>query len=166
MPRITRSGLLQVGATALLAALVAAGVTVLSSVTSPADTSPVKADVASAAKLEAVGGTKLKRVELTAESAKRFGLQTTPVRAGQLAGPPAGKATLLVPYSSIIYDPSGATWVYTPVKALVFVRHKVVVELILADLAAVLEGPPAGTEVVSVGASELYGTELGVGGKK
>jgi hypothetical protein len=162
MALIARSAVLHIGVTTLLAAAAAIGVTALSSATEPADTTPVTTNVAGAAKLEPVAGTKLKRVTLTAEAAERFDLRTTPVREGQLTG----KAALLVPYSSIIYDPSGGTWVYTALRPLVFVRHKVVVETIQADLVSVLEGPPVGTEVVSVGASELYGTELGVGGKK
>ena len=43
------------------------------------------------------------------------------------------------------------------------VRDGVVVELIEGDNAYLKEGPPAGTLVVTVGVSELYGTEEGVG---
>ena len=60
-------------------------------------------------------------------------------------------------------DLNGETWTYTNPEPLVFVRHRVTVEYISGDLAVLLDGPPAGTSVVTVGAAELFGAELGVG---
>jgi hypothetical protein len=45
---------------------------------------------------------------------------------------------------------------------LVFVRTPVTVDFIENDLVYLTEGPAAGTEVVTVGGSLLYGTETGV----
>jgi hypothetical protein len=68
-----------------------------------------------------------------------------------------------VPYTALIYDLKGDTWVYTSTAELTFVRAPVKVDFIDGDLAILAEGPSAGIEVVSTGAAELYGTEFGVG---
>jgi hypothetical protein len=69
----------------------------------------------------------------------------------------------VVPYSALIYDLSGTTWTYTQPVALTFVRYRVSVDYIEGDVAILSEGPTAGTEVVSVGATELFGAESKVG---
>ena len=69
----------------------------------------------------------------------------------------------LVPYAAVIYDVNGGTWVYTKEpNALSFVRQSITVDYIEGDLAFLIEGPPVGTEVVTVGGAELYGAETGV----
>ena len=68
----------------------------------------------------------------------------------------------VIPYAAVIYDPQGATWVYTNPEPLAFVRQSVVVDYIEDELAVLSEGPAAGTAVVTVGAAELFGTETGV----
>jgi hypothetical protein len=68
-------------------------------------------------------------------------------------------------YSSVIYDLDGDAWVYTVTAPLTFVREAIVVEQITKDFAYISEGPPAGTQVVTVGVPELYGTEVGVNGE-
>lgn len=75
----------------------------------------------------------------------------------------AGTQGTVVPYSSVIYDLDGATWVYTSPEPLVFVRYPIVVDYIEGDQAYLVEGPPAGTEVATVGVAELYGADTGVG---
>ena len=120
---------------------------------------PASADAASGgvkpAKLDAVEGTKLKRVTLTADAVRRLDVQTGPIRTG-----PEG---LVVPYTALVYDPAGKTWVYSNPEPLVFLRVPVTVAVIRGADAVLAAGPAAGTVVVLVGASELYGTELGVG---
>ena len=69
----------------------------------------------------------------------------------------------IVPYSAVIYGLQGDIWAYTNPEPLVFVRHLVTVDYIEGDTAVLLDGPPAGTAVVTVGAAELFGVELGVG---
>jgi hypothetical protein len=69
----------------------------------------------------------------------------------------------LIPYSAILYDVHGDTWVYTSPKPLTFIRQRIVVDYIEGDLAMLTEGPPANTTIVTVGASELFGAESGVG---
>jgi hypothetical protein len=103
-------------------------------------------------KVEAIGGTDLKRVAFTAEAARRAGLRTAEVRR-------AGHHTA-VPYPALIYDPEGATYVFTSPKPLSFVREQVEVDRIEGDVAFLSDGPPVGTRVVTAGALEAYGTEL------
>ena len=69
----------------------------------------------------------------------------------------------VVPYSAVIYDLKGDTWVYTSATPLTFVREKVAVDFIEGDLAVLSQGPAAGTQIATAGAAELYGTEFGVG---
>jgi hypothetical protein len=78
-----------------------------------------------------------------------------------LAG--SGGQRKVIPYGAVIYDLHGETWVYTNPEPLVFVRHAILVDYIEGDVAVLLEGPPAGTEVATVGVAELFGTEFGVG---
>lgn len=70
----------------------------------------------------------------------------------------------VAPYSAVLYDLSGSTWMYTRSAALTFVRERVSVDYIEGDQAILSEGPTVGTEVVVVGATQLFGTELKVGG--
>ena len=107
-------------------------------------------------KVEPLAGADVKRVTFTAEGAKRTGLETAEVR-GDGDG-------LVVPYAAVIYDPEGKTFVYTSAKPLTYVREEVTVERIEGDWAFLTDGPPAGTEVVTVGVAEVYGAELGIGG--
>lgn len=74
-----------------------------------------------------------------------------------------GGLNKVVPYSALIYELNGDTWVYTSPEPLVFVRQRVVVSYIDGNRAVLSEGPPPGTQVVVVGATELYGTEFRVG---
>jgi len=69
----------------------------------------------------------------------------------------------VVPYSSVIYDENGGTWVYTCPEPLNYVRAPITIDFIEGDVAVLKDGPPNGTQVVSVGAVELYGTEFAVG---
>jgi multidrug efflux pump subunit AcrA (membrane-fusion protein) len=100
------------------------------------------------------GNDDLQRVTFTAEGARRVDLQTAAVRR-------SGKRKV-VPYAALIYDPEGKTYVYTSPKPLEYLREEVKVDRIEGDRVLVSRGPPAGTEVVTVGAAEVYGTELEV----
>jgi len=110
------------------------------------------------AQVEDVEGSDFKRVVLTAKAAERLDIQTALVRDEQVNG----TQRLVVPYAAVIYGLQGETWVYTNGEPLVFVRHLINVDYIEGDLAVLLEGPPVGTEVVTVGGALLYGAETGV----
>jgi hypothetical protein len=108
------------------------------------------------AHLKEVKGSDIPRVEFTKEGAERADVKTAPiVRRG---------ARDVVPYAALIYDPEGRTWVYTATGALTFQRTEVVVDRIKDDRVVLTDGPPAGTDVVTVGAAEVYGAELEVAG--
>ena len=114
----------------------------------------------SPARVERLAGTALSRVILTGEAAKRLGIQTAPVSDMRVRG----TQRKVVPYSAVIYDLHGETWVYTNPSPLTYVRGRINVDYIDGDLAVLSEGPPSGTKVVTVGSPELYGTEFGVDG--
>jgi multidrug efflux pump subunit AcrA (membrane-fusion protein) len=100
------------------------------------------------------GNDDLQRVTFTEEGARRIDLQTAAVRR-------SGKHKV-VPYAALLYDPEGKTYVYTSPKPLEYLREEVKVDRIEGQRVLVSRGPPAGTEVVTVGAAEVYGTELEV----
>ena len=75
-----------------------------------------------------------------------------------LAG--AEGARKIVPYSALYYDARGNAWVYVTPRPLAYERQRVVVEQVAGEFAALSEGPALGAEVVSTGASLLYGTEI------
>jgi hypothetical protein len=110
--------------------------------------------------LEPIEGSDVMQVTLSEEAASRLDIQTAPV---ETAGKTSGAATSTMPYAAILYDPAGDTWTYTNPEPLVFVRAPVDVIRIEGDTALLSSGPPAGTEVVTVGAAELLGSEYEVG---
>ena len=110
-----------------------------------------KAENAPAVTKEKINGTDLSRLTLTAKAAERLGIQLAAV------------ANNAVPYSAVLYGLNGKTFVYTSPEPLIFVRAPIVVERIEGGRAVLVEGPPSGAAVVTVGAAELYGVEFGVG---
>jgi RND family efflux transporter MFP subunit len=73
------------------------------------------------------------------------------------------EAVRVVPWSAVVYDVDGGTWVYEATAAHVFARRRVEVRRVDGSLAVLSGGPAPGTRVVSQGAAELFGTELGHG---
>lgn len=110
-----------------------------------------------AATLEKVATGQIGRITLTEQAAKRLDIKTTAVEAG------IGTTPLKVPFDSVIYQPDGTTWVYTNLEGLVFKRESIKIDRIETQAAWLTAGPPAGTKIVTVGASELWGFEFGVG---
>jgi hypothetical protein len=100
--------------------------------------------------LEEIEGSELKRVILTQKAADRIGLQTVPV---------SGK---IVPYSAVIYDIEGQTWIYTNPAPLTFVRALIVIDRIEGDQAFLSQGLETDDPIVTVGVAEIYGAETGV----
>ena len=70
---------------------------------------------------------------------------------------------LVVPYSSILYDMYGSSWIYQNTEPRIYVRQRVELHYVLEGLAVLSRGPAVGSKVVSAGAAELFGTEFGVG---
>jgi RND family efflux transporter MFP subunit len=69
----------------------------------------------------------------------------------------------VVPWSAILYDFQGGTWVYENTAPQVFVRRRVEVSRVVGDSAVLARGPAVGAKIVTTGAAELFGTELGSG---
>ena len=100
----------------------------------------------------------LSQLTLPAKAASRLDIRT-----GEIGEDPSGRK--VAPLSSIIYDLDGDAWVYKVSAPLTYVREAIVIELIKREFVYLKEGPPAGTQVVTVGVPELYGTEVGVNGE-
>ena len=116
---------------------------------------PVTGDEAKPVQLDPIAGTDLNRLTLTEQAADRLGLEMVPVRAEQVDG----AEKLVVPYAALLYDPNGVTWVYVSVEPLIFMRQAIVVDSIQGDDVFLSEGPEAGANVVTLGATELFGSE-------
>ena len=110
------------------------------------------------ATVEHIDGTELSKIILTEKAAERLGIETDKVRIINMSTPKK-----VVPYSSLLYDVNGGTWVYTNPEPLVFVRHRITVDYIKGSLVFLIDGPAVGTEVVIVGATELFGAEFEIG---
>jgi hypothetical protein len=109
------------------------------------------------AHLESAGPDQPARVILTDEAQRRLQLQTTLVR-------PHG-AEVSVDQAALVYDQKGKPWVFTVIGPLTYVRAAVGIKGVDENNVVILNsGPPAGTEVVTVGAIELWGTELEIAG--
>ena len=111
-------------------------------------------------RVEHLQGANADRVILTAAAVQRLGIATEPVRTEQVAG--ANRT--VIPYDAVMYDASGQTWTYTNPEPLVFVRQRIAVDSVEGERAVLASGPAPGTMVVTVGETELYGTEFGVSG--
>ena len=105
------------------------------------------------ASMEKVGD--LNRLTLTDKAVERLGLTTEKVTKG---------SSLELPYGALIYDAAGKTWVYTSPEPRTYIRAAVTVDRITGDNVQLRTGPAAGTDVVTVGAAELFGAEFGTKG--
>jgi multidrug efflux pump subunit AcrA (membrane-fusion protein) len=69
--------------------------------------------------------------------------------------------SLTVPWSAVVYDIHGGTWVYERTGDRAYTRRRIWVKFVSEGAAVLASGPPPGTNVVTVGAAELFGTEAG-----
>ena len=106
------------------------------------------------AELEPIKGTDVSRVIIDAEGVERAGIQTAPIRQN-------GQG-MVMPHSAVIYDADGETFTYTVPEPRTYVRQKIAIDDVVGDSVMLFDGPPAGTEVVTVGAAVVYGSEFEV----
>lgn len=132
--------------------LVLLGISLLLSACAPA-TAPE--DEIKPVALEPIAGTDLNRITLTEKAAERLGLETEPILTQQVDG----VDQLVAPYAALLYDTSGQAWVYVNVEPLVFMRQAIIVDSIQGDQMILSAGPEAGAKVVTMGATELFGSE-------
>jgi hypothetical protein len=71
----------------------------------------------------------------------------------------SGAPRKTVPYGAVLYDAKGGAWVYVNNAPLTYARHKIEIDYIAGDVAILLDGPPIGAMVVTVGAALLHGAE-------
>jgi hypothetical protein len=132
--------------------------------------------VAPAAKIEQVGSSS--RIVLSAVGAQRIGVQTAPAltvptpagaraRAGgsvSVANPTGspGRPVAVIPFSAVVYDPSGHAYAFANVAPLTYTEVPIVVDHVSGNSAYLLKGPRPGTSVVTLGAEELLGVQSGV----
>lgn len=106
------------------------------------------------AKLEPIKGTDVQRVIFDAEAAERTGLKTVPIRHdGQQK---------VIPFDAVVYTADGNSYAYTAPEPLTYVRKEIEIDHVDGNSVMLSDGPPAGTEVVTVGSAEVYGTEFEV----
>ena len=122
-----------------------------------AEIESVNAEPYEPATLESTGPSQPAKITVTEEAARRVALQTTVVG--------ARGAELTVHHAALVYDKKGLPWVFAVVGPRTYARSAVTVKQVDGDVATLSSGPPAGTEVVTVGAIELWGAELGIAGK-
>jgi membrane fusion protein, heavy metal efflux system len=67
----------------------------------------------------------------------------------------------VVPWSAVMHDIHGGTWVYESTAPQTYVRRRVQVRFVVDDLAVLESGPAIGAKIVTAGAVELFGTEFG-----
>lgn len=104
--------------------------------------------------LAEIPGSDVKRVTLTAEGARRVGIRTAPVA--------VRSAVKVIPHAAVLYEEDGDTFVYTSPERLSYVRAPIEIDRVEGDRALLDDGPPAGTQVVTVGGAELLGSEFEV----
>jgi hypothetical protein len=122
-----------------------------------AEIESVTAEPYEPATLETPGPGQPARVILTEEAVDRVALQTTEVKM-------LGK-DLTVDHAAVVFDKAGKPWVFTVIGPRTYVRAAVTIKEVEDNVVILSAGPPAGTQVATVGAIELWGAELGIAGK-
>ena len=142
---------------ALAALFVLAGISISACGSSGSPRIPV------AGRLVAVPGSPTGHVVLTPVGAEQLGLQTAAVQSAPAPSHhAAGSPTVIVPYSALIYDSNGNTYVFRSLSPLTFTEVPISVDHISGNSVYLLRGPSAGARVVTVGAEELFGVQTGV----
>lgn len=117
------------------------------------------------AHVDHIEGSELNRLTLTQRAVDRIEIKTDTVSDLQstVLNNLNSKLIGTVPYSSILYDSNGKSWVYKNSEPLVYSRHEIQVDFIEGNTVALLDGPAPGTTIVTQGAAELFGIEFKVG---
>ena len=121
-----------------------------------ADIEEEEAETYQPAHLQPVEDSKLKIVTFTPLAAEQVQLQTEKaIRQGRHT---------VVSHEALIYDGQGQPWVYTVTKPLTYLRAPITVDRVDDGRVQISEGLAPGTEVVTVGVTEVYGAELNIAG--
>jgi hypothetical protein len=95
-------------------------------------------------------------ITLESDAADRLGMEWTQIRS---VAKGENGTTLMMPEGALLYEPTGQPFVYTRTEGLKFEHARIKVDRSVGDQVFLLDGPPAGTEVVTQGGSELWGVE-------
>ena len=104
-----------------------------------------------AATVEPIKGTHTNLVTLNKEASQTLGIKTTAIKKD------GGRDVL--PDSALVYAADGHTFTYSSPKPNQYVRAEITVDRIDGTKVILKKGPPAGTNVVTVGSQELFGVE-------
>jgi Cu/Ag efflux pump CusA len=96
------------------------------------------------------------KLTLTEDSALRLGVETAPVE--------GSAGALTIPYAAVVYDAEGDSWAFVQEEERVYRRAAIAIESVDGDTVRLTDGPPPGSEVVTVAAAELVGVEAGISG--
>jgi hypothetical protein len=113
-------------------------------------------EVEEPAQVVTLEGTDQEAVVVEENAAQRTGIETEPTRAST-------KGMVTIPHAAVFYGLEGEAWTYASPEPLTYVRTPIEIDHIDGDTAFLTNGPSPGTEVVIVGAPELFGVEEGVG---
>jgi hypothetical protein len=98
-----------------------------------------------------------KQVTLEAEAMERLDIQSAPVRKA------ARGSQLVIPYAAVVYGADGEAWAYEMnAESRIFKRATILIDRIDGGKAFLSDGPRPGTQVVTQGAPELLGAEMGI----
>ncbi len=96
------------------------------------------------AKLVSVPGSKTGQIILSQIGAQRIGLRTgTAVAVRSRAGIPGRHSTVVIPYSAVVYNPSGATFTFARVGRLRYQEVQITIDKIVGNSAYLVSGPQA-----------------------
>lgn len=115
--------------------------------------------------VEHVAGSPAGRIRLTTSGAQRIGIRTGPVLsvpASATALSRAGRLIAVIPFSAVVYDSSGRTYAFSSPAPLTFTEVPIDIDHVSGVSAYLRQGPRPGTQVVTVGAEELFGVQTGV----
>ena len=68
-----------------------------------------------------------------------------------------------IPWSAVVQDVNGGSWVYEVTAPQTFIRRRVQVRQVIGDWMVFDKGPAVGAKIVTEGVAELFGTEFGFG---
>lgn len=100
-------------------------------------------------------------VDLFYELSNGDGKLTPGQRLGVIIPLADARESLTVPWSAVVFDIHGGTWVYEQVGPRRYTRRRVVVGYTVGADAVLASGPSAGAKVVTAGVQELFGAESG-----
>jgi hypothetical protein len=124
------------------------------------------ADLPPPATIDTPGNDGPAKVTLTEDAMRRIDLHTAAVRHERVSVGGRTAASLVVPYTAVIYYGDGTSWAYAEIAPRVFVREPITVAAVQGDSAVLSKGPADGTAVVTVGAPLLLGAEAQIAGEE